>query len=143
LGAFAVSAAVAGTHEDAAELSGYIGLGSRSPFLAFSMSVFMLALTGIPPTLGFAGKFYIFREALQQGLYLLVIVGVLMSAVSAYYYLRVIVSMYFIQEKENISLSPPGLILTLIALLCVLCTFYFGLFPSQGLQIAQSMGFFP
>jgi len=140
LGAFAVAAAVASAQDDKAELSSYAGLSKRSPFLAAAMAVFMLGLTGIPPTVGFAGKFYIFREALSQGLYILVIVGVLMSAVSAYYYLRVIVAMYFVKDEagQERSACQTCWALRLIVLFCVISTLYFGLCPSDYFQFIRS-----
>jgi len=72
----------------------YAGLGQSNPALAFSMLVFMLSFTGIPPTLGFTGKFFVFRTVLEGGYTSLAIVGVLASLISAYYYLRLIVVMY-------------------------------------------------
>jgi NADH-quinone oxidoreductase subunit N len=72
----------------------YAGLGQRRPGLALAMAIFMLSLTGVPPTIGFVGKFYLFRSAIDAGLIGLALVGVITSLVSAYYYLRVVVVMY-------------------------------------------------
>ena len=68
--------------------------GRKHPALAAAMAVFMLSLTGIPPTLGFVGKFYLFRAAIEGQFYLLAVIGVVTSLISAYYYLRVVVTMY-------------------------------------------------
>ncbi|MBL7685581.1 MAG: NADH-quinone oxidoreductase subunit N, partial [Deltaproteobacteria bacterium] len=108
------------------------------PVLAAIMTVFMLALTGIPPTVGFAGKFFIFREAVHQGLYPLVIVGVLMSAVSAYYYLRVIVTMYF-GKSENSPLPPIrwSTATTVVILFCVVSVFYMGFCPTRYVELSK------
>ncbi|MCW5877130.1 MAG: NADH-quinone oxidoreductase subunit N [Anaerolineales bacterium] len=76
------------------EFADYAGLGRKAPGLAAAMVVFMLSFTGVPPTLGFAGKFYLFRTVLEAGQVGLALVGVLTSLVSAYYYLRLIVVMY-------------------------------------------------
>ncbi len=76
------------------ELDDYAGLGTKYPALATAMLVFMLSLTGVPPTLGFVGKFYLFRAVLNGGFLWLAIIGVLTSLISAYYYLRVLVIMY-------------------------------------------------
>ncbi len=76
-------------------LADYAGLGKKYPLLAFAMAVFMLSLTGLPPTLGLVGKFYLFRAVMEGNVLWLAIVGVLTSLVSAFYYLRVIVTMYF------------------------------------------------
>ena len=75
-------------------LSDYAGLGKKHPGLAAAMLVFMLSFTGVPPTLGFAGKFFLFRAVLEGGYLYLALVGVLASLISAYYYLRVVIIMY-------------------------------------------------
>lgn len=75
-------------------ISDYAGLGRKYPALAAAMTVFMLSLTGLPPTLGLVGKFYLFRAVLSGGYVGLAIIGVVTSLVSAYYYLRVVVTMY-------------------------------------------------
>lgn len=76
------------------QLSDYAGMGRKYPVLAAIMTVAMLSFTGIPPTLGFVGKFYLFRSVVDAGFVWLAIIGVLTSLVSAYYYLRVVINMY-------------------------------------------------
>lgn len=80
-------------------ISDYAGLGKKYPALAAAMTIFMLSLIGFPPTLGLVGKFYLFRAVLSGGYVGLAIIGVLTSLISAYYYLRVVVTMYM-QEGE-------------------------------------------
>ncbi len=80
-------------------ISDYAGLGKKYPALAAAMTVFMLSLTGFPPTLGLVGKFYLFRAVLSGGYVGLAIIGVVTSLISAYYYLRVVVTMYM-QDGE-------------------------------------------
>ena len=80
-------------------ISDYAGLGRKYPALAAAMTVFMLSLTGFPPTLGLVGKFYLFRAVIAGGFIPLAIIGVVTSLISAYYYLRVVVTMYM-QEGE-------------------------------------------
>ena len=80
-------------------ISDYAGLGKKYPALAAAMTIFMLSLIGFPPTLGLVGKFYLFRAAIQGGFIWLAIIGVVTSLISAYYYLRVVVTM-FMQEGE-------------------------------------------
>jgi NADH-quinone oxidoreductase subunit N len=75
-------------------IADYAGLGKKYPLLAAAMTVFMLSLTGLPPTLGLVGKIYLFRAVMQGGMYWLALVGVITSLISAFYYLRVIVVMY-------------------------------------------------
>jgi NADH-quinone oxidoreductase subunit N len=85
------------------ELSDYAGLGHRQPALAAAMTVFMLSFTGVPPTLGFLGKFYLFRAVIESGYVGLALIGVLTSLVSAYYYLRVVVIMYMRDGEPAVS----------------------------------------
>jgi NADH-quinone oxidoreductase subunit N len=85
------------------EISDYAGLGRKKPLLAAAMTVFMLSLTGMPPTLGLIGKFYLFRTAIEGGFIGLAVIGVLTSLVSAYYYLRVIVFMYMKEGEPEVT----------------------------------------
>jgi len=95
------------------ELSDYAGLGRKYPVLAAIMTVSMLSFTGIPPTLGFVGKFYLFRSVVDGGFIWLAIIGVLTSLVSAYYYLRVVIYMYM-QEGEPVAQRDNWVYLTAI-----------------------------
>ena len=76
------------------ELEDYAGLGKKNPMLALAMLIFMLSFTGIPPTIGFAGKFVLFRAVIEGGFYWLAVLGVLTSLLSAFYYLRIVRIMY-------------------------------------------------
>jgi NADH-quinone oxidoreductase subunit N len=93
-GAWAVVIALEKAEGKGLELQDYAGLGRKYPALAAAMTVFMLSFIGIPPTLGFVGKFYLFRTVIEGGYIGLALIGVLTSLVSAYYYLRVVVIMY-------------------------------------------------
>jgi NADH-quinone oxidoreductase subunit N len=110
-GAWAVVIALEKAEGKGLEIADYAGLGKARPALAAAMAVFMLSLTGIPPTLGFVGKFYLFRAAIEGQYYLLAIIGVVTSLISAYYYLRVVVTMYM-REGEPQTTSEPWLNLT-------------------------------
>lgn len=94
LGAWAVVTALEQAEGKNLELADYAGLGRKYPWLAVPMVIFMLSFTGIPPTLGFFGKFYLFATAVRGGFTELAVIGVVTSLISAYYYLRVIVFMY-------------------------------------------------
>ncbi len=120
-GAWAVVIALEKSEGKGLEISDYAGLGRKYPALAAAMTVFMLSLTGIPPTLGFVGKFYLFRAAIQGQFYLLAVIGVLTSLISAYYYLRVVVTMYM-REGDPETVNEPWLNITwgLAALLTVI-----------------------
>jgi NADH-quinone oxidoreductase subunit N len=97
--AWAVVIALEQREEKGLELSDYAGLGRKHPALAAVMTVAMLSFTGVPPTIGFVGKFYLFRTVIEGGFIGLALIGVVTSLVSAYYYLRVVVIMYM-QEGE-------------------------------------------
>ena len=103
VGAFAVVSHVAGAGERYVTLDDYAGLGRRSPVLAATLTIFLLSLIGIPMTGGFFAKFYVFSAALQANLVGLTIIGVLNSAVGAYYYLRIIVVMYMREAREEVA----------------------------------------
>jgi NADH-quinone oxidoreductase subunit N len=106
-------------------LADYAGLGRKYPVLAAVMAVAMLSFTGVPPTLGFVGKFYLFRTVLEGGFVGLALIGVLTSLVSAYYYLRIVVIMYM-QEGEPVARRDPWVYLT--AGVSAVCTVLLSIF---------------
>ena len=116
----------------------YAGLAQRSPFLAAMMVIFLVALTGIPPTGGFFGKVYLFAAAVQAGWTWLAAVGVVTSAISLYYYFRIVVYMYQTDSAEAtpVPLRAPALV-TVITL-CAVATLVLGLYPEPFIQIAKS-----
>ncbi len=105
-GAWAVVIALERAEEQGLLLEDYAGLGRKYPALAAAMVVFMLSFTGVPPTLGFLGKFYLFRAVLEGGYVYLALIGVLTSLISAYYYLRVVVIMYMQDGEPQVRLAP-------------------------------------
>ena len=105
-GAWAVVIALEKPEGKGLEISDFAGLGRKRPLLGAAMTVFMLSLTGMPPTLGLIGKFYLFRTAIEGGYIGLAIIGVLTSLVSAYYYLRVVVTMYMREGDAETSREP-------------------------------------
>ena len=135
LGAWAVVIAVERAEGTGLTLSDYAGLGKRRPGLALAMAIFMFSLTGVPPTLGFVGKAYIFGATLQAGYVWLAVIGVVTSLVSAYYYLRLIVVMYM-QEGQPVTTSRPALNFTVG--LTALATVVLGLLPYSVLAIATN-----
>jgi len=137
IGAFAIVIAVRKE-----ELSDWEGLSKSNPFLAALMLVFMFSLTGIPPTAGFVGKFYLFKSALNAGYMWLVVIAVLMSAVSAYFYLRVVMYMYMKEPKEaHLPMKSPALSAAMA--IAVVMVLLIGILPSALLDIARnaSVGF--
>ena len=111
LGAFAVLAYLKAQNPDKFDYSlrQFAGLGRRSPWAAALLSLFLLSLTGIPGTAGFIGKFYVFGGMVQADLIWLAVIGVVLSAVSAYYYLRVIIYMFFREPEEELAAAGPDL----------------------------------
>jgi NADH-quinone oxidoreductase subunit N len=89
------------------EIQGFWGIGRRAPFEAFVLAVSLVSLTGIPPTVGFMAKLFIFSSAINSGLIWLVALGLINSVVSAYYYLRIVRGMYLSSSEQQESLSAP------------------------------------
>jgi len=139
MGAFAVASLMAHEGRESNLIDDLAGLGTRSPHAAAMMTVFMLSLAGIPTTAGFLGKFFLFNAALQQGSVglLLAIVLAVNSVISAFYYLRLIVVMYF-RPAELPVLPRPGFGLQLAIALCMVGSLLFGLYPLGWEQAQQA-----
>jgi len=105
-GSWAVVVALERAEGKGLDLEDYAGLGKKHPALALTMLIFLLSFAGVPPTLGFGGKFFLFRTVLEGGYIGLAIVGVLASLVSAYYYLRVVIYMYFHEGDPEVRNEP-------------------------------------
>src|SRR5437016_2956833 len=131
MGAFAIITLIARGNDRHNEVDDYNGIGFLSPVLAFSFSLFLLSLLGMPLTAGFMGKIMVFSAALRQGYVWLVVIAVLNTAVSAYYYLRLIIVMFF-RERDSPWSSPrvPGTV-TAALVITILGVFYLGLFPGR------------
>jgi NADH-quinone oxidoreductase subunit N len=137
LGAFAVIVMMRRADIVGDELKDLSGLHFRQPFAAFGMLLFMLSLGGIPPTAGFMGKFWLFGAAIESGYVWLAVIGVLNSAISLYYYIRIVVFMYL--RKETTGSEPvtsPALQVTLA--LAVAATLILGVYPRQLFDAAQA-----
>jgi NADH-quinone oxidoreductase subunit N len=136
VGAFAVVSHFASEGERYVTLDDYAGLGRRSPLLAAILTIFLLSLIGIPATGGFFAKFYVFSAALQSNLVGLTIIGVMNSAIAAYYYLRVIVYMYMRDERVEAPVAriPAGLGVGLA--ISLVATIYLGVMPGRVLDYA-------
>lgn len=141
LGAFAVVQMIARADDRRTEVEDYNGIGFQSPWLAFALSLFLLSLLGMPLTAGFIGKVMVFRAALDQGYYVLVVIGVLNTAVSAYYYLRLIIVMFF-RERTTVWSAPRIPISIAVALaITILGVLYLGLFPGRVINALQTKPF--
>ena len=141
MGAFAVLVLIGKKGEENLTLDGIAGLGYKRPFMGIALCIFLFSLMGLPPTAGFTGKFYIFAGAIKAGFVWLAVLGVLNSAVSLYYYLRVMVQMYFKDPEEDfawVSVNLPTMISIVVSIVGVL---YLGVVPGSLMQLAKMAGF--
>lgn len=134
VGAFAVVSHFANAGEKYVTLEDYAGLGRKSPFLAATFTFFLMSLIGIPITGGFFAKFYVLNSALKSGLVGLAIILVLNSALGAYYYLRIIVTMYMREPRGEVPVSAVAPAAALGIAVCVIATLYLGVFPGRVLD---------
>jgi NADH-quinone oxidoreductase subunit N len=143
LGAFAVLTLVRSGDGEATHLSQWAGLAQRSPVTAAVMSLFLLALAGIPLTSGFTGKFAVFRAAIEDGAWPLALVALLASAVAAFFYLRVIVLMYFSEPAaDGPTVGVPGMPTTIVLALTAAATLVLGIVPGAVLGLADQAAIF-
>ncbi|MEV5826144.1 NADH-quinone oxidoreductase subunit NuoN [Spirillospora sp. NPDC052242] len=136
IGAFAVVTMVRDAGGEAAHLSRWAGLGKRSPVVAGVFSLFLLAFAGIPLTSGFTGKFAVFKAAVEGGATPLVVVGVIASAVAAFFYVRVIVVMFFSEPDADgpVVVAPPAT--AIVVAVGVTATVVLGVLPQPILDLA-------
>lgn len=125
------------------DIADYAGLARRAPLLAFALTFCLISLLGIPPTAGFVAKFYLFAGAVQQGLLWLAIIGVLNSAISAYYYIKVVRAMYLLEPKVlgPVKVSAPVALALAASMAGVLLVFIFA-WPIIGVTEAASRSLF-
>lgn len=138
LGAFAVVQLIARADDRRTEVEDYNGIGFQSPWLAFCLSLFLLSLFGMPLTAGFIGKVLVFRAALDQGYYVLVVIGVLNTAVSAYYYLRLIIVMFFRERTTTWSAPRIPASIAVALVIAIFGVLYLGLFPGRVINALQT-----
>ena len=132
LGAFTVVVALAQRGADCERIESFAGLASRRPGLAALMTLFLLALAGIPPTVGFFAKFTIFAAAVNAGEVPLAVIGVLMSVVSVYYYLRIPVLMYMHEPGHETNRGELSSGEIFVLAVCAVAVVFLGLFPNAG-----------
>jgi len=137
VGAFAVVSHFANAGERYVTLEDYAGLGRTSPLLAATLTIFLLSLIGIPMTGGFFAKFYVFSAALKANLIWLTLIGVVNSAIGAYYYLRIIVVMYMRDSHKEVPVTPVPFALGVALAISIVATLYLGILPNRVLQYAQ------
>ncbi len=135
-GTFAVVLAMRRRGRMLEQVSDLSGLGRTDPGLAAAMTVFMFSMAGIPPFSGFWGKYFIFTAAVQSGLWVLAVIGVLTSVIGAYYYLRIIKVMYFDAPEEAFDARPASI--SLVTVGSALFTGLFFVFPAPFLTAADA-----
>jgi len=139
VGAFAIVSLIRNADgvEDAT-LSHWAGLGQRSPIVGVMFSMFLLAFAGIPLTSGFVSKLAVFKAAAQGGAVPLVVIGVIASGVAAYFYVRVIVSMFFTEATDDTpQVVAPGILSKVAIAVCAAVTVALGIFPQPLLDLAD------
>lgn len=143
IGAFAVVTLVRDSGGETTHLSKWAGLGKKSPWLAGTFALFMLSFAGIPLTGGFVGKWAVFSAAYSGGFWWLVVIGVLISALAAYFYVRVIVLMFFTEPVgDGPTVAVPSVLTTVVIVVAAVATIGLGIIPGPVLELAQHAGAF-
>ena len=137
IGAFTALMALSKKDKEYLELDDFSGIGFQYPWIGATFAVFLFSLAGFPPTAGFLAKFYVFSSAVRQGLVPLVIIGVLASLISVFYYLRVIVYMYMRQPEREIDIVMENPALFLVLFLCLYGVLQLGIFPGNVLVVIR------
>ena len=139
LGAFAALIAAAGKGERLTAYSDFSGMATRSPLTALALTIMLFSLAGIPPTVGFAGKFYLFMAALEKGFVWLAVIAVVNSVVSVFYYLKLVVHMYMIEPGDEprpaVTVAAPLALASAVAVCAVL---WLGIMPAKYIELAKA-----
>ena len=137
IGAFAVVQHFEGIDETRLDFESYAGLAKKHPAISLAMALFMLALAGFPLTVGFTGKFYIFTAAINQGFVWLILIAVINSLISIYYYIRVIIYMFMKPVEEETEISSMELPTKVALTVCVYAVLYLGVLPGNFITLAK------
>lgn len=137
LGAFGIVSLIEGNDETNLDINSYAGLSEKSPMLALLLSVFMFALAGLPPFAGFFGKYYVFVSAVKANITWLAVIGVISSAISVYFYIRIVVLMYFKESQSEfpVQYNNTGLLAVFISFLIVVLL---GIVPGSIINLISS-----
>ena len=143
MGAFGIVTLVRDSAGEVTDLNRWAGLGKKSPLVAGAFVLFLLSFAGIPLTSGFIGKFSLFQAAYETGNIAVVVVGVLASAVAAFFYLRIVVLLFFTEPtNDTVTVVIPSIMTSLAITISALVTVVLGVYPSLLLNTAQSFANF-
>jgi len=133
IGAFSAIIALSKKDKEYLELEDYAGIGFKYPWIGATFSIFLFSLAGFPPTGGFLAKFYVFSSAVREGLISLVVIAVLASLISVFYYLRIIIFMYMKEPTREISIHTENPALFFVLFFCLYGVLQLGIFPGNVL----------
>ncbi|HET7706279.1 MAG TPA: NADH-quinone oxidoreductase subunit N [Thermoanaerobaculia bacterium] len=136
IGAFGVVSMLGKNQNDPQTLDDIAGLGFRRPFFGLAMALCMFSLAGLPPTAGFISKFYIFKTAIESGHMTVAFIGILMSIVSVYYYLRVVYYLYMKEAADGVPVPVSGVFATGALAISMIGILLIGIFPTPLFQMA-------
>ena len=143
MGAFGIVTLVRDSAGEVTDLNRWAGLGKKSPLVAGAFVLFLLSFAGIPLTSGFIGKFSLFQAAYETGNIAVVVVGVLASAVAAFFYLRIVVLLFFTEPtNDTVTVVIPSIMTSVAITISALVTVILGVYPSLLLNTAQSFANF-
>jgi NADH-quinone oxidoreductase subunit N len=137
LGALGIISMIEGKDDTNLSIETYAGLGTRNPFVAALLAIFMFSLAGLPPFAGFFGKYYVFIAAIKADLTWLAVAGVISSAISVYFYLRIVVLMYFKSSDEHLVIEKniSGQLAIIISALLVIAL---GILPGSVIDLISN-----
>ena len=139
IGVFAIIHILENQEKPIRKIEDFAGLSVRKPGIAAILAVILIALTGVPPTAGFMAKFYVFYSAILEGYYLLVLLALMASVISAYYYLRVIVLMYMRKPESDSKITNPVLCTGLVLVFAVAVILLMGVLPSPMMTFIKDL----
>jgi NADH-quinone oxidoreductase subunit N len=138
MGAFGVVMLIAQKEDEGYDIANLAGIGFKYPALGALLTLFLISLGGIPPTAGFVGKFYLFSAAVKNGYIWLAVIGVLNSAASIYYYLRMVVYMYMVTPDVEVAVPrPPRILFSMALCASAVVVVVLGIIPRSVLEIAE------
>ncbi|MFQ5455691.1 MAG: NADH-quinone oxidoreductase subunit N [Nitrospirota bacterium] len=137
IGAFSIVVMMCRKGNRGDKISDFTGLAKNNPYASAALVIFLLSLAGIPPTSGFVGKFYILSAAIESNFIWLAIIGVINSAISVYYYLRVVMVMYMKEPETEITITSSPYLVFALSAMCF-ATVLIGIYPRPFIEVAKA-----